>query len=346
MGAGSSAPDVSAGDFDLTQLNDLDIVLIRSRVQLTSIGLDYQVAKGIEAAVRQAAVEPEVSIHAWDRVGLLAVPEWKDEADKQAFTTKSIMVTEATAECVRTSSLEEVCNGALAVAVRPLRIVGHSGDPRARRRRSVALGAEEAIRIRAELQAKWYRLMSQVINRQYGTSPAALKPMLDAVAADLAGYAMSDEEEQAVSEIYDLHDSDGKGLTVEGIVDVCAALSKHEWLLNPFSHNDVVDLVSSTDDAAHRGRCSKADFLRVYRSSMRRTEESRRRPREIVSGAFVSLALQAMGLLQEDSHNFFLPVEFSSSLPANSARRSYEAVDKFLTMAELGPERPVVRRLS
>lgn len=94
---------------------------------------------------------------------------------------------------------------------------------------------------------------------------------------------------------------------------------------NTFSDAELVELVQSftlgdADSAgrpslSNRGFLSKADFLTHWRASLTRTLPLRRRSRELLSGAFVSAALQAVGALPQGAECYFLPGEFLMRAP-------------------------------
>lgn len=90
---------------------------------------------------------------------------------------------------------------------------------------------------------------------------------------------------------------------------------------NTFSDSEIFELVGAFtlgDDRislSNSGFISVAEFMAQWRASLERTSVLRRVPREILSGAFVSAALQSMGMLPQSDQHYFLPMHFAMRSP-------------------------------
>lgn len=352
----------------LASLGDLDVVLIRSAAQLNGVRLDYQTARGLQHYTNARAFETTVEVERWDRVGLLSVPEWTSAEEKEAFSPDALMVTEATAEGVRTSSLKEVCEGAADVSIRPLRVQVPPEDVRAavedlearaavrgdgaRRRvssRALRRRAEEEAerRARINLLSRWYPFSGPLANRPWADvlDAPGLKPMLTFAAMALDSYHADGEDETLVGALIDRADPRGEGLDLEALLRVLHDMAAEPELVSPLSHGDIVELTHQMEShtGALHGHVTRAEFMRSWRRAMRRTVDARRQPRQIVSGSFVSLALQRIGLLPEGDSHFFEPIEFSQYRAGGRGRaRPGAAEGALLGGASLGDEVVVV----
>ena len=97
----------------------------------------------------------------WDRVGLIELPEFRKPSDRKLLKLTNVNVTEAVADGVCSRSLKEVCDGALEVSIRPLRLTlatpNSTFQPNERLR-------EHA---RVSLLREWYSFIGPVVNRSY-----------------------------------------------------------------------------------------------------------------------------------------------------------------------------------
>ena len=102
---------------------------------------------------------------------------------------------------------------------------------------------------------------------------------------------------------------------------------------NTFSDSEIFELVSAFtlgDDRislSNSGYISVSEFLAQWRASLERTSVLRRVPREILSGAFVSQALQAMGMLPQSDQHYFLPMHFAMTAPPAEGWASLDVED-------------------
>eukprot|EP01006_Ploeotia_vitrea_P022308 TRINITY_DN54712_c0_g1_i2.p1 TRINITY_DN54712_c0_g1~~TRINITY_DN54712_c0_g1_i2.p1 ORF type:complete len:327 (+),score=128.41 TRINITY_DN54712_c0_g1_i2:75-1055(+) len=271
----------------------------------------------------------------FDRVGLIVLPEFKDDEDREKFTLDSVNVVECRANGIYSSSLREICAGAQNVSIRPLMLVAPHRMPstagagaraeivgphdRRRRRR----GQEDDMIFRSmnrhlsetrrlDILGKWYQFIGPLINKRVQASQQQLRPILNTVAAELRQHDMSSNDvERLRALVMRLGYDRAEGFSTEELVILMQEIGKDESLHNTFSHQEVLDLVQSMQSG--NGKCTARQFYRAWKKSMARTAQSRRPTRELFSGYFVSFALQHVGLLPDSGDNFFAPMEFSYS---------------------------------
>jgi hypothetical protein len=202
-------------------LDDLDVVLIRSKVTLTGVSLDPQVARRINASTNQKSFENSYTVDKWDRVGIIGIPEWKDDTDRCRYKLKDITVTEATHDGIKTSTLEDICENALDVSIRRMRFVGdHIQRDIARKkitgRDFLAPGEEEQARLAK--MAKWYPFVGKIINRPYIASKTFLEPMFKHVLKHLVVVHKGPDDQKALSALFSMRDHTGDGLDLDEYV--------------------------------------------------------------------------------------------------------------------------------
>lgn len=104
----------------------------------------------------------------------------------------------------------------------------------------------------------------------------------------------------------------GHGLTYDELVLYFGLIADAGHIKNTLAESEVFHLVTQYD--THRdGEITKAELTRCWRSSATRAVLANKRTAELLSGYFVSQALQQVGLLPRgtDAEKYFLPAQFS-----------------------------------
>lgn len=187
--------------------------------------------------------------------------------------------------------------------------------------------SDDANNERLEYLQKYYQFTGPIINRTYGQCMDKLEAMFRYVMASLRSFDLAPIELSEMDKILDKYVTtftgpDGQtrqsGIPFQSLLPLFRDISSHDsHTQNTFSDAEMYELVGSFttgDDRvslSNTGFMTKQEFMQQWRASLERTLPLRRIPREILSGAFVSQALQNIGILPQSSDAYYLPMEFA-----------------------------------
>lgn len=182
---------------------------------------------------------------------------------------------------------------------------------------------------RLEYLQKYYQFTGPVINRAYGQCMDKLESMFRFVSTSLKSFELSSQEilnmhtllEKYIVPFVGLDGQPSRGIPFGSLLTLFRDMSETSLsggiLQNTFSDGEIFELVSAFtmgDDRvslSNNGFISEAEFFTQWKASLERTLPLRRIPREILSGAFVSQALQQIGVLPQSSDAYYLPMDFA-----------------------------------
>lgn len=170
---------------------------------------------------------------------------------------------------------------------------------------------------RVEYLQKYYQFIGPLMNRPYGTLMDKLEPTFRWVMAALKKFDTQPAQVTQMDALLERHVAEFTGtngrvtraIPFKALLPIFREMA-NESILNTFSDAEIFELVNSfmslgdSSSSAHdrvslsnNGYISKYDFLQHWKGSLERTMPLRRMPREVLSDAFVSQALQHMGIL-------------------------------------------------
>lgn len=121
-----------------------------------------------------------------------------------------------------------------------------------------------------------------------------------------------------------------EGISFEALLALFHAINQHPQFArrNTFTNAQIFNLVTHYNDK-REGRLPNEKFLEAWVESVTMTTNSQKTYREIISGAFVSQALQATGVLPPGNGHFYLPSDFSQAPAAGEAGGGVAGKDNF-----------------
>jgi hypothetical protein len=315
---------------DYSQLHQFDIVLIRSKVVFNGCDVDAGVGRSIMFASSDIHVSEEKFLSKWDRVGLLQLPSFVSPQD---YDIHNLEVTEATHEGLRTTPMREILQGALEVSIRSMRVAGDEEE---------AEGDVKSNPIRVDFEEQFFGFLGPLMNKPYAhplvTTSGKLDGMFQNFAQTMQQIDFSPKQLKRLHEEVAKADK-GNGIQFDELLELFTTLFEAPELLNTLSTAEILSLTSHYDISEDKKEgISKDEFIETYNNSIKRTLIARKMPREVLSGAFVSLVFQELGLLKKSKSNYLLPMAFAQqSLAEDDNSPSLRLVNANLGVEMLVP---------
>ena len=104
------------------------------------------------------------------------------------------------------------------------------------------------------------------------------------------------------------------GIQFHDLLLIFHEINNHPKLINTFNSLEISNLVNHfkdlSDDIKHG--INSNEFIKIYEKSLERTLIARKLSHEVLSGGFVSLILQIIGIF--DENQFYLPSDFAQQI--------------------------------
>jgi hypothetical protein len=330
----------------LSSLRPLDVLLIRSNVDINGFSLDSRIAANIKSATTGTHTPEVVEIPKWDRVALVLPPS---TAHPDAYTHDNVMVIEATQGGVKAHTLREVYEGAVELSLRPLKI--EAEEQEIKRRKShwkkkeyvsiVQEGDGGEGSARAKFMLDYLRVSERVVDQPFSLSMALLASMFKWCVTEIAQFTVKDEEKEKVENIVNDECKDNKkeadGITFHQLVNIFGMLARDPNVTNTFSTAQIYSLVSNFNE--NEGVVNRGEFQQSWEMSARRHNAAQKIPNwgPMLSGGFVSWIFQQIGLLPPEG-NFYYPRDFAEAALINRGRKDRHPEKVPLLVSELGLE--------
>uniref|UniRef100_A0A7S4DLG6 Uncharacterized protein n=1 Tax=Lotharella globosa TaxID=91324 RepID=A0A7S4DLG6_9EUKA len=324
----------------LDELKDMDILLIRSGVELSGTLIDSRHAAGMHFKIGEVYIEHLQSLPRFDQVGIVMMPEEEGQEDLER-TTDNITVVVATQEEVKTMKLQELINASPDIVVRQLQVSNTRAheeeldeahthlDPQS----SEGRGGEGQRKLtRPEMLQELCMFLGQASEVKYSitkTDADPLAPMIEFVHKKLASDDIGESEMKAMRRM--IHTAGvgnaRHGLNFEDILQIFKRMQRTPAIKNTFSEQDVRQMAANMKDT---GYISMESFLEAYQVSLKRSVIALKKPMEILTGAFVSLVFQNLHIFPQGA--YCDAMEFAQGMRA----------ERIMKNAGLGPERVLV----
>lgn len=363
----------------LSSLSDLDLLLVRSKVQTHGASIDSRIAAGISLS-QTMLVSDTVFNGVYDRVGIILTPS---VVERSSYDVDNVEVVEATVTGIVTRPLRIVLSEAADCCIRSMRFQLDDAMRQSLTQSLMSIESDDAKfddnqleeERRLQLLLKLQSWLRQVANRPYSQCAKPLMPMLQHIKSQQDSYSeISSNELAAMEEIWMQHCTNPRGMrfdesvfssfspsltllpteNLHRLLQLFRTMSMDVRVRNTLNESEIINLLSKLDNEEKAASepeerlLSKETFLSVWKGSLQRNGDSRKVTiRSLLSGAFVSMAFGEIGLLPVNV--FFTPDQFAQLQMNQQSEPKLAELVEIKTQSEFSPfdhRRNKIRRAS
>lgn len=298
---------------DYSTLKCFDLIFYRAECDIDGVLLESRAADLIRCTSNGVYLE-DCTLPSWDRVGLILTP--RGFVPTSQYDDDSIEVIEAMEDCITTRVLGDVLAGASHACVRQVVLSGETPPWEVEKKTMFKKkqpeqteeekAAEEARQQEIEDRRESFvstfdDFVGDIMDKPYSDHSVYAAPQLKNMFQHYSNFVkhQNDDKEQKkiVTELVEEVDDDNNGLDFEELLGLFAKLHEEASVLNTFSNVEVTEMVSylTEHDANRIGRDA---FVGQFMQSLNNQRQALKDLMPALSGAFVSQALQTIGVLE------------------------------------------------